>query len=903
MTTASASHEKQNSLLTSGETVRSYQHQNQFIVDSPHLPSGWSNGVNPCAGFAGTGHAQTAAKFTLPSNNRFSPSSSPPAIIDDQKSKATPPTTSGFVGGLAAARPADSELPKILNASPSVLAVIKSGPATDANPSSQSSVPPAAPETGNAYAAELPTSVRKTLVAWFGRYGIGKPPPCSIYVSSAQLVYKSPRGTPTSYHYQNGLKLDVRLFRLMQFQRTVQIVDDIIMVASNESLGSFIIGRPRYNGGREGKGFRRWEGINGLDPEGWAKEETIFKTWDPAAASELSRIHLVRSHLPAVNVRHLLSEAAKSGQLVTGRVGSSPADERVSLSLSPDEEEAKRNATEVDEITNEDSSADERDDVDHDPIVSQKAMHTNRNVAEPAASYGLQPDDPKYIRQDLPVDLKLLMEQWIVQRGTKEPLPCALHYANWEKWFMNDKGYAYIFRHVNGDTITPRVFKLGSFLSGYDGKVVIVAEGSSFAPCLIRFRKQLRTSHGIGVLYHVWKGVKAKGDDGFDPETPIVKGAPDAINGILNHLRKCPVPDDIEMLRPRKHGKDTLQYCKTLQKTSKRERANVTYDPTKQPIVDSITYSLPKHCDDLINDWLRAHPEQDYGTLPCATGSPDTFLNQGHMSGTPMSWKYKDGRPLQAQMYNLPLSLRPGRAPLRKRVIVVRGENFGPCIVAHRPGPDETSLKGAAKIWLGVRGNKHGFENGISVYKTYSGDKQPTNGPRVPTPPYKRSRADDSEDDSSSQPLVKRYQPDLDASRHRSAIAPAKLHPEIVAPTRASFVPIATLRPHLLHNLVCLLYAYDKPTPRIRLFDACDTPQKLFAQAMAGELFESSQKAISGSRVLRVRVGKSTSTRILVVEDDEEDFDALLESVASSGWFSEQKDRIEGSGSIEVRAA
>lgn len=851
-----------------------------------------------------------------------------------------------------------------------------------------------------------------------------------------------------------------------------------------------------------------WEGINGFDSEGWAEEETVFKTWDPAAASELSRMTIVRSHLPVVNVRHLPSEAFKTGHVQETQSGSRPGDERMSRSPSQDDEKADHNANEVVEITdeepsadgrgdihhvpsitqnpkhsngtnlhssashtsesdtpehfhhgdlpqelillmeqwtvqrgtkaplpcsrrsgswekwfhrnekgynyvfrqvtgdkvtvrlvrlnssfdgytnrvvlvaegpkfapsliraqkrirggvwyrvwkgiraegndgfepapaivkaapdaiegiiaklrgrptqddknadhimtgaiefmNEESSADERDDTEHDPITPQNATHTSNKALQTASTSRLRPDDPQYFRQDLPAELKLLMGQWIIRHGTKEPFPCALNYSNREKWFKNDKGYDYDFRHINGNKVAPRVFKLGNFLGGHEGKAVIVAEGRNFDPCILRFPRQLQSPYGVGVFYHVWKGIRAKGDDGFDPGTPILKGAPIAIDGMLEYFRTRPIPEDIAKSLPPKHRKITLQYRKDVQKTSKREQGNVTYYPTRQPTNDPIADALPQKCEDLIQEWLRAHPEQGYGTLPCATTSADTFLNHGHGSGTPMIWKYKDGRSLQAQMYNLPSSSRPGKSLLRKRVIIVRGDNFGPCIVAHKPGPDATSLKGAAKIWLGVRGNKHGFEPGVSVYKTYAGDKQPTNGPRVPTPPYQRFHADDPEDDSSSGPRVKRNRPDLDAGRHCSTLAAPNLEPKEGVSRGVSAVPLRTLRPHLMHNLVCLFYAPDKPAPRIRLFNACDTPQKLFAQAMAGELFDPSEKSKSGSRVLRIRFGKSTPTPLVLVEGDENDFEALLEGVASSGCFTERKDAIEGSGSIEVRAA
>jgi hypothetical protein len=43
---------------------------------------------------------------------------------------------------------------------------------------------------------------------------------------------------------------------------------------------------------------------------------------------------------------------------------------------------------------------------------------------------------------------------------------------------------------------------------------------------------------------------------------------------------------------------------------------------------------------------------------------------------------------------------------------------------------------------------------------------------------------------------------------------------------------------HIQNNAVFLFYAKKSPQPRARLFSACDTLQKLFAQAIAGDIFE-----------------------------------------------------------------
>ena len=117
---------------------------------------------------------------------------------------------------------------------------------------------------------------------------------------------------------------------------------------------------------------------------------------------------------------------------------------------------------------------------------------------------------------------------------------------------------------------------------------------------------------------------------------------------------------------------------------------------------------------------------------------------------------------------------------------------------------------------------------------------------------------------------------------------------------------VSELWPHLQSHLVCLFYSYSpaNPAPRARLFAACDTVQKLFAQAMAGGVFADEQdnpKGRSSAKVLGVTLGGKK--RIAVAEEDKEDFDSVVDAVAEMGWWlhGEEGDVV-GSGTLEVRA-
>ena len=123
-------------------------------------------------------------------------------------------------------------------------------------------------------------------------------------------------------------------------------------------------------------------------------------------------------------------------------------------------------------------------------------------------------------------------------------------------------------------------------------------------------------------------------------------------------------------------------------------------------------------------------------------------------------------------------------------------------------------------------------------------------------------------------------------------------------------IALSELRPHLNSHLVCLFYSYSPSisTPRARLFAACDTVEKLFAQAMAGSVFADRQDDRKGksegrasARVLSVSLnGKK---RIAVAEEDKEDFDSVVDAIAVTGWwgYGDEGDVV-GSGTLEVRA-
>ena len=142
---------------------------------------------------------------------------------------------------------------------------------------------------------------------------------------------------------------------------------------------------------------------------------------------------------------------------------------------------------------------------------------------------------------------------------------------------------------------------------------------------------------------------QAQGEDGFDVDTLIVKERPTEIDGIVDTLRNR----QLEMGVPSSSYTDRPQ-IKSLVRREVETQARPKRDPSDLHIShtagapDKIGAVPPKKCESLITEWLRAHPEDDYETLPCATVCNPGSIHVGGNSGKAMRWRYK-----MANLYKL----------------------------------------------------------------------------------------------------------------------------------------------------------------------------------------------------------------------------------------------------------
>ena len=303
---------------------------------------------------------------------------------------------------------------------------------------------------------------------------------------------------------------------------------------------------------------------------------------------------------------------------------------------------------------------------------------------------------------------------------------------------------------------------------------------------------------------------------------------------------------------------------------------------------------LPTRCRNIINDWFRQNPDLSCSAFPCTMSSSKSKISSTH-AGKPLRWLRSDtGEELQLEVYSV-ANTKLDTGSKFSKIIVVQGENTPPTIIPNtsKSPANEHGFK-PIKAWIGTQGDVDGFEDGNSIYKCLVDCKFTPDDVLEP----------DGEDYPFADDVGKE-------SRRKRNLAQQQVHKAVIEQSTRSTRTTTTkaeatmrleeLQPHLLDNVVCLFFsATTGLSPRFRLFNACDTVQKLFAQAVAGDLFPDTNVK-SGSRVLSIRPGGLTKI-MAVAEDDQEDFDDVLEFLPKTGWFTKAEGIIHGSGTIEVRA-
>ena len=404
--------------------------------------------------------------------------------------------------------------------------------------------------------------------------------------------------------------------------------------------------------------------------------------------------------------------------------------------------------------------------------------------------------------------------------------------------------------------------------AGYNGRRVIVVEGAGCPPTLVSNGHPNTGGYKDGKMpVRTWIGVG--GDrEGWEPETTIHK--------CVEEERPEEAPEDVEIF------------------SAVRDVLPEVYTGLAWPVPEN--HEMPKQCRDTINEWFSVHPgfPASYPTFATRISKQNILTSNGTTSK--LYWESaKTGERLQIEIYNL--SNTPLDSGSRDtRIIVVQSDKVTPTIIqCTGDKPYDSTGRRPIKMWVGVKGDSQGWEKGNSVYKCLP-KAQHSNVPRVVE--------EDSDDENDIENTIiatekrisarqqgRKDQAEQSSRRSHSSFKPAP--PAIL---------VRDLRAHLTNNLICLFYSSEAGSPpRARLFSACDTVQKLFAQAIAGDVFHD-RDAKAESRILSVRLGGVPAKRMVLAEDDAEDFEYMFDAMTGTGWFKKSDGVIKGSGTIEVRA-
>ena len=686
----------------------------------------------------------------------------------------------------------------------------------------------------------LPAEIRALLDEWYAQNGRQRPPPCAISDQRTRAVYTSDAGAPARYEHKDGEKLEVMLYTLPELEQVFN--EKYVIVVQGPTQGPFIIGfLRRVKRPRNTVPYFIWEGSSSSDVHGWEQDPSIRKLMSPQAD-----IETISRDGPGGTENEAIDH--------------------------PSDSEHFENDIKLESVTHPDQA--DEDDWEQSPL----------------------PEEPLTA---IPSPIRISLNEWYSHKGSKEPPPCAVEKDKTKYFSISKAGNHCTFTHRNGERMAVSVFILPEFAnSTVKKRYVIIAKGQTVGPVIIGFVGD----RGIGMPmpYHVWEGLGAQDTNGWEATSSIKKALTKSRGASRTIVADAAISGDDTVddsdgvsidyssrshLQPYSHSGPAKIVDQSSQGSTHVEEQDRITDDNPMPV------SIKA----IINEWgERLGSSFKLESLPCATGTPWSTLKRTS-GGRPVVWQHANGEPVTVTMYPLRgTTLKDGHG--RSKVIVAESPTLGLFLIGFSQAGTKNGKMAPYKIWAGVRGGRDGFETGApAVSKIFS---------RRESKPGKLSRLQKVE---SEQPAM--ISDPTSRKRKREDETPFQDHRSTPSKSRPSLLAVSS---HIHNNVVFLFYSVTSPVPRVRLFGACDSIYKLFAQAVAGDVFEDNDghgAKAGGVRVLSLRfgearTGKGNARDILVVEDDEEDFDSLLESIKAKDWWTTGRTAadVEGSGTIEVRA-
>jgi hypothetical protein len=473
----------------------------------------------------------------------------------------------------------------------------------------------------------------------------------------------------------------------------------------------------------------------------------------------------------------------------------------------------------------------------------------------------------------LPATIRSLLDDWYAREGRQKPPPCATVESNRGTLHCDYKGRPATYIHKSGEILAVEMFTLAEFIyTRATHKYAVIARGATLGPFIIGYYCSKGDGNGSHVVqYRIWEGIHSQDPNGWEENVSVEK---------RRTITKVGNTKEVDVGERESSGDSNGQVFGATSKTSSR----ISSSPIAQEIAEArpqndhnilqlpTSSPIPAKIRKAINEWClfqgSGHP------LPFVTKTKDHNFTSS-CSGRPAYFKHDNGTLLDVSTYPLG-SQRP--QDYGSNIIVANGPGSGPFLILVSNTGEGIGRSGCVYYytWIGLNGDVDGFADTFTIAKYFG----------------KLPKTKDGGNLGARKPSHKRVS-DIAAP----APSPPKRHRLSTSADR-SLKDSPNLDEHVRNNAVLLFFSTSSKTPRVRLLATCDSVQELFAQALAGDLFDESKR---GPKILFILLaGQQIACK--VVRDDVDDFESLITAIKGLNCWSIAGDTIEGSCTVEVRA-
>lgn len=635
-----------------------------------------------------------------------------------------------------------------------------------------------------------------------------------------------------------------------------------------------------------------------------------------------------------------------------GRVNEGPRHEVVEEDTTDDDDTGSWTGnTDLRENVDVKSEASDSASIHHDGEVGDDSQSMIQVQAEPTTAImvidRLIPPDSQSLMvrnfMEAPAQVRAVVNKWWDAHGRRLP-PCAATIRVESLTKAQGPNIA-TWLDKSGELLTPELFEIQvNSTDKRPYKRMLVVQGPKTGSRLIYYHKIGGNVSGFnGVWYRVWNGVDGTGDSGFETSPSVWKGYM-AKKDVERRTLKLICAELFASLPPLNPS-----MADTTSGAPRTARKTIVSSERQAP--QGLNPNLPTSIDQKLRGWFAAgRPSPP----PCSAYLTDSTEGIGDVGGA--TFWHVSGVKLRCQAVAL---IQGQNSAAHKRLLVATGAQFGLGPLLIRAFAQHGKSVYAYKFWKGLTGNDAGFEDNCSVFKIMGSHttsaaelkefarsmvgRQPkaqpkaratkdstTTNPTNKSTSARQSLTDDAQPyqpprsakDRSSLPAMsntaglerrKRRRTDLEVEEDESTLlnrflTPAAesigvehtMRPPSTIPSSKS-ISTDRLQRHIKNNSVLLFYPWQGDVPRIRLLASCDTVEKLFAQATAGDVFREGSN--SATKVIAVTPRAGHNKTMNMVENDQEDFEDFFSGLQTlQGCWGVTTTGYQGSLTIEVRA-